>query len=54
MLSDLGEVEASRRIRRAIETVLTAGKVRPPDLGGTAGTHDMTEAIVAAMDGAKE
>jgi isocitrate dehydrogenase (NAD+) len=54
MLCDLGEIEPSARIRRAVEKVLTAGKVRTPDLGGSAGTHDVAEAIVAAMDGAKE
>jgi isocitrate dehydrogenase (NAD+) len=49
MLRDLGETEAAGRIRRAIESVLTTGEVRTIDLGGSAGTQTMTDAIVAAL-----
>src|SRR5262249_44025799 len=46
MLKDLGESQAAERIVRAIEAVLTEGKTRTGDLGGTAGTTEFTEAIV--------
>ncbi len=49
MLEHLGEVDASRAIVAAIERVLSEGRVRTPDLGGTATTADMTTAIVAAL-----
>ena len=48
MLEHLGEVEAAARLMRAIEAV-TAKKVFPPDLGGSARTGDVTEAVVAAL-----
>jgi isocitrate dehydrogenase (NAD+) len=44
-----GEEEAGRRILRAVEKVLTEGKVRTHDLGGDAGTTRMAEAIVRAL-----
>lgn len=49
LLRDLGEVDAADRITRAVGTVLTAGAVRPADLGGTAGTSEFTAAVVAAL-----
>lgn len=49
MLRDLGETEAAGRIMRAIEAVLTEGKVRTADLGGTAGTAAFTDALIRAM-----
>jgi isocitrate dehydrogenase (NAD+) len=49
MLRDLGETRAADRILLAVETVLSDGQVRTRDLGGSAGTRDMTEAIVAAL-----
>lgn len=49
MLKDLGEADAAKRILKAVETVLTAGKVRPADLGGTAGTAEFTDAVCKAM-----
>jgi isocitrate/isopropylmalate dehydrogenase len=49
MLKDLGEAEVGGRILAAIEGVLTAGKVRPADLGGTAGTAEFTDAVCQAM-----
>jgi isocitrate dehydrogenase (NAD+) len=49
MLRDLGQQAHADRIFRAVESVLTAGKVRTRDLGGSATTAEMTEAIVAAL-----
>jgi len=49
MLKDFGEIEAASRIAKAIETVLTEGRVRTADIGGTASTAEMTAAIAAAL-----
>ena len=49
MLDHLGEPEAGREMVAAIERVLAEGRVRTPDLGGTATTADMTAAITAAL-----
>lgn len=49
MLKDLGEADNAARILKAIESVLTAGKVRPADLGGTAGTAEFTDAVCQAI-----
>lgn len=49
LLRDTGHAEAADRIVKAVEAVLTEGKVRPSDLGGTAGTVEMAEAIAAKL-----
>src|SRR5262249_34843660 len=49
LLESVGQGEAGRRILTALETVLTAGTARTPDLGGQATTVQMAEAIVAAL-----
>jgi isocitrate dehydrogenase (NAD+) len=49
MLKGLGETGAAERIVRAVEAVLTEGKSRPADLGGTAGTAEFTDAITARL-----
>jgi isocitrate dehydrogenase (NAD+) len=49
MLKDFGDAERAARILTAVEAVLTAGKVRPTDLGGTAGTAEFTDAVCRAM-----
>jgi tartrate dehydrogenase/decarboxylase/D-malate dehydrogenase len=49
MLEYLGEQAAAKRVIRAIETVTSKGKVRTPDLGGSASTSDMTRALVDAL-----
>lgn len=49
MLDHLGEKAAAASLMRAIETVLGAGEVHTPDLGGKATTHEMGEAIRAAL-----
>jgi tartrate dehydrogenase/decarboxylase/D-malate dehydrogenase len=49
MLEHLGEKQAAQRVIRAIEKVTLEGKVRTPDLGGSATTADMTRALVGAL-----
>ena len=49
MLEFIGEEEASERLMTAIETVTGAGEILPPDLGGKAGTTDVTNAVIAAI-----
>jgi isocitrate dehydrogenase (NAD+) len=49
LLKDLGETAAGERIKKAVDAVLTEGKIRPRDIGGTATTTQFTEAIVAKM-----
>jgi tartrate dehydrogenase/decarboxylase/D-malate dehydrogenase len=49
MLEHLGEAKAAKRVVRAIEKVTAEGKVRTPDLGGTATTALMTQALVDAL-----
>ncbi len=41
--------EAAARIKKAIEKVVTDGKTLTKDLGGTAGTREMGDAIAAAV-----
>jgi tartrate dehydrogenase/decarboxylase/D-malate dehydrogenase len=48
MLEHLGHGEAARAVVAAIERVLADG-VRTPDLGGRAGTREVTDAILAAL-----
>jgi tartrate dehydrogenase/decarboxylase / D-malate dehydrogenase len=49
MLDDLGEADAAAAVMRASEEVLAAREVRTPDLGGDAGTRELTDALVAAV-----
>ena len=49
MLEHLGEMEAARRLMGAIEKVTGEGKTLPPDLGGTASTGEVTDAVIAAL-----
>jgi len=48
MLEHLGEARAATRIMRAIEKV-TAQKIFTPDLGGSARTREVTQAVIAAL-----
>ena len=48
MLDHLGEAEASDRLMRAVEQVTGAG-ILTPDVGGTATTKDVTDAVVEAI-----
>lgn len=49
MLKSLNETAAAGRIVNAVEAVLTDGKVRPRDLGGTANTEEFTSAILTRL-----
>ena len=49
MLDHLGELDAARRVREAVYAVLAEGKKLTRDLGGTAGTTEITEAIAARV-----
>jgi isocitrate dehydrogenase (NAD+) len=49
LLKDLGTTSAAERIQKAVEGVLTEGKVRTRDIGGTASTTEFTEAIAAKL-----
>ena len=49
MLSHIGQPEAAKRVRGAVEAVLAGGKSITRDLGGTATTTDITDAIIAAI-----
>jgi isocitrate dehydrogenase (NAD+) len=53
MLQHLGEHGAAKRIVDATTAVLAAGRVRTRDLGGTAGTTDVRDAIAAVLGGEK-
>ena len=48
MLDHLGEAEASARLMHAVERVTGAG-ILTPDVGGTATTKDVTDAVVEAI-----
>jgi isocitrate dehydrogenase (NAD+) len=48
MLDHLREAEAARAVREGVEFVLAKGDVRTRDLGGSASTEEMTEAIARA------
>jgi len=51
MLAHLGELAASKRLRKAIEDVYVERKCLTPDVGGTAGTREFTDAVVAKLAG---
>jgi tartrate dehydrogenase/decarboxylase/D-malate dehydrogenase len=48
MLEHLGETEAAGRLMRAVEQVTAAG-ILTPDVGGTATTKEVTDAVVDAI-----
>jgi len=52
MLEHLGEARAAAVLMTAIEQVTGAGQVRPRDLGGEATTREVTDAVIAAIEGA--
>ncbi|MGA8597506.1 MAG: tartrate dehydrogenase [Bryobacteraceae bacterium] len=49
MLDHLREHEAARRLMAAIEAFTGEGKALPPDLGGSAGTDEVTEAVCRVL-----
>jgi isocitrate dehydrogenase (NAD+) len=50
LLDGVGQKEAAARILRAMEKVLSEGKVRTKDLGGDATTSALADAIVQALE----
>src|SRR5262249_29485045 len=51
MLEHLGEPAAAARLMRAIERVTADAALHTPDLGGTATTRQVTEAVCEALTG---
>ncbi len=49
MLRHLGETAAADRVERALRSVIAEGRSITYDLGGSAGTSDMADAIVARL-----
>jgi isocitrate/isopropylmalate dehydrogenase len=49
MLDHLGLNKSAAALRQAVAAVLKAGKPRTPDLGGTAKTVDVTDAVLASF-----
>ncbi len=54
MLDHIGEAAAAARLMTAIERVTGAGAHMPRDLGGTATTRQVTDAVIAAVEGGNE
>ena len=51
LLDHLGESGASLTVRNAVARVLKEGKTMPPDLGGSAKTVDVGDAVLEAITG---
>lgn len=51
LLDHVGEPEAARRLMEAIESVTANPDLHTPDLGGTATTDRVTEAVITAIRG---
>ena len=49
MLRHLGAVEAADAVEDAIATVLASGQARTPDIGGSASTEDLGQAIASVV-----
>ena len=49
MLRFLDEAEAADRVENSIRAVMAEGKVLTGDLGGTAGTQDVADAVIAGL-----
>lgn len=50
MLRHIGETEAADRVHRAIERVYEAKQALTRDVGGTAGTDEFADAVIAALE----
>jgi isocitrate/isopropylmalate dehydrogenase len=50
MLHHLGESSAAQRIQAALEKVYREGQHATRDLGGTAGTKEFTDAVIATLE----
>jgi tartrate dehydrogenase/decarboxylase/D-malate dehydrogenase len=53
MLRHLGAPEAADAVENAITQVLAKSRIRTPDIGGSASTKDLGEAIASAVSNAK-
>jgi isocitrate dehydrogenase (NAD+) len=51
MLRHLGEEKAAQAVEEGVRRVLREGRVRTGDLGGTAGTRAMGDAVIACVQG---
>jgi isocitrate dehydrogenase (NAD+) len=49
MLDHLEELDAAKRVRRAVHEVLREGRTLTRDLGGSHGTTEIAEAIAARV-----
>jgi len=49
MLEHIGETEAAARLNAAVMSLLQDGDSLTPDLGGNAGTRQMTDALIARL-----
>ena len=50
MLDHLGETGSAARLHRAIERLAGQGTALPPDLGGTATTDEVADAVIVALE----
>jgi len=50
MLEHLGRAEAARAVEGAVRKVLAEGRLRTADLGGSASTTEMTQAVLARLE----
>jgi isocitrate dehydrogenase (NAD+) len=51
MLVHIGELDAEQKIRKALETVYRKKEKLTKDVGGSAGTTDFADAVIAAIQG---
>jgi tartrate dehydrogenase/decarboxylase/D-malate dehydrogenase len=51
LLEHVGQAGAAARLMRAIERVTADKSLHTPDLGGTARTDQVTEAVIEALAG---
>ena len=51
MLEHLGENIAATILMEAIERVTSSGNIMPPDLGGSATTREITDAMIGLLEG---
>jgi isocitrate dehydrogenase (NAD+) len=49
MLAYLNQKNAAAKLRSAVEAVYASGRHLTPDVGGSAGTREFTDAVIEAM-----
>lgn len=49
MIEHLGFADISDRLMNAVQDVMEEGRVRTPDFGGTSGTREVTDAVIARL-----